>query len=194
MFLPVFSTLADYVSCQSRCRFRTIEKKWKGLTNALGGLFCSSLNKLDDKKTVSPTETFTPTNPRSHGQPFFHALLPLERPCTENLTPFISLLPCRAAAGLAELLNPHKLFDANWQRLIVHVVKDVESAALTIKLSMEVVQDPVRTTLSAGSQRRRGETQVSQPECYCDQADRSVHLQTGHSRTSSAALSDGPAR
>lgn len=133
----------------------SIDKKWKGLTNALGGLFCSSLNKLDDKMTVSPTETFTPQNPSSEGQPFFHALLPLERPCTENLTPFLSLLPCRGAAGLAELLNPHRLFDANWQRLIVHVTKDVESGALTIKLSMEVVQDPVRMTLSAGSQRRR---------------------------------------
>lgn len=136
---------------------RSIEKKWKGLTNALGGLFCSSLIKLDEKKTVSPTETFTPSNPASEGQPFSHALLPLERPCTENLTPFISLLPCRSAAGLAELLNPHKLFDANWQRLTVHIVKDVESGALTIKLRMEVVQDPVRMTLSAGSQRRRGE-------------------------------------
>lgn len=108
--------------------------------------------------TLSPSETFTPTNPSSQGQPFFHALLPLERPCTENLTPFISLLPCRSAAGLAELLNPHKLFDANWQRLQVHIVKDVESGHINVKLSMEVVQDPVRMTLSAGSQRRRGES------------------------------------
>lgn len=131
------------------------------MTNALGGLFCSSLNKLDEKMTVSPTETFAPSRPQSEGQPFFHALLPLERPCTENLTPFISLLPCRGAAGLAELLNPHKLFDANWQRLIVHVTKDVKSGALAIKLGMEVVQDPVRMTLSAGSQRRRGETKIA---------------------------------
>lgn len=129
------------------------------MTNALGGLFCSSLNKLDDKITVSPnrSDTFTPTLSLSKGQPFFHALLPLERPCTENLTPFISLLPCRSKAGLATLLGgPSKLFDANWQRLQVHIVKNVESAELEIKLSMEVVQDPVRMTLSAGSQRRRG--------------------------------------
>jgi phosphatidylinositol glycan class T len=106
---------------------------------------------------VTPTETFTPTNTMSRGQPFFHAILPLERPCTENLTPFISLLPCRSAAGIAELLNPHKLFDANWQRLEMHVVRDVETGKLEIKLVMEVVQDPVRMTLSAGSQRRRGE-------------------------------------
>lgn len=74
------------------------------------------------------------------------------------MTRFISLLPCRAAAGLAELLNPHKLFDANFQKLTVHVVKDVETGALTIKLAMEVVQDPVRMTAAMGSQPRRGES------------------------------------
>ena len=59
---------------------------------------------------------------------------------------------------MAELLNPYKLFDANWQKLAIHVVRDVISGKLEIKLEMEVVQDPVRISASAGSQPRRGET------------------------------------
>jgi len=133
----------------------TIKQQWTGLTNALGGLFCSSLNNLDSRLTTSPVQTFIPTHNASSNQPFFHALLPLERLCTENLTPFISLLPCRAKAGLAELLNPHKLFDANWQKLAIHVVRNIDAQDLEIRLEFEVVQDPVRMTLSAGSQARR---------------------------------------
>ena len=135
---------------------RSVKQKWTGLTNSLGGLFCSSLNNLDDKMTVSPAFTFSPSLSSSSNSPFFHALLPLEKPCTENLTPFISQLPCRSAAGLAELLNPFKLFDANWQKLAVHVVKDPESGHVEIKLEFEAVQDPVRMTSSVGSQPRRG--------------------------------------
>lgn len=111
--------------------------------------------------TTSPSQTFFPAHKSSRNQPFFHALLPLERPCTENLTPFISLLPCRAQAGLAELLNPQKLFDANWQKLGIHAIRNLVSGELRVRLEMEVVQDPVRMTLSGGSQPRRGEKVAS---------------------------------
>ena len=134
---------------------RTLTQRWAGLTNSLGGLFCSSLNNLDGKITTSPVATFFPADPTLEGQPFFHALLPLEHPCTENLTPFVSLLPCKSAAGLAQLLNPHKLFDADWQKLGVHITRHA-GTVLQIKLEFELVQDPVRMTLAAGSQPRRG--------------------------------------
>jgi phosphatidylinositol glycan class T len=138
---------------------RSIKERWTGLTNSLGGLFCSSLNNLDSRMTVSPVSTFFPSNPllSQTNQPFFHALLPLEHPCTENLTPFLSLLPCRGKSGIAQLLNPHKLFDANWQRLGIHIVRLQGTGNLQVKLEFEVVQDPVRMTASLGSQPRRGE-------------------------------------
>jgi phosphatidylinositol glycan class T len=50
-----------------------------------------------------------------------HATLPAERVCTENLTPFLKLLPCPACAGVAALLEPHKIFDADWHGLGMHV-------------------------------------------------------------------------
>lgn len=138
-----------------------MQKKWTGLTNTLGGLFCSSLNNLNEKITTSPVDTFFPSNPASRGQPFFHGLLPLEHPCTENLTPFLTQLPCRGAAGLAQLLNPHALFEANWQKLGLHIDRLPGSDLLRVVLEIEVVQDPVRMTLTAGSQPRRGKLAYS---------------------------------
>ncbi len=41
--------------------------------------------------------------------------------CTENLTPFLKLLPCKGKTGIATLLDGHKLFDASWQSMAIDV-------------------------------------------------------------------------
>jgi phosphatidylinositol glycan class T len=81
-----------------------------------------------------------------------HATLPAERVCTENLTPFLKLLPCPARAGIAALLEPHKVFDANWHGLGVHV-RWRAGAGVELVLTVQAVLDPVRIS----SERRRGE-------------------------------------
>ena len=48
-----------------------------------------------------------------------HGTLPREVVCTENLTPFLKLLPCKGKAGIASLLDGHKLFDASWQSMSI---------------------------------------------------------------------------
>jgi phosphatidylinositol glycan class T len=50
-----------------------------------------------------------------------HGTLPGEVVCTENLTPFLKLLPCKGKAGVASLLDGHKLFDAAWQSMSIDV-------------------------------------------------------------------------
>ena len=50
-----------------------------------------------------------------------HGTLPHEVVCTENLTPFLKLLPCKGKAGISTLLDGHKLFDASWQSMSVDV-------------------------------------------------------------------------
>lgn len=50
-----------------------------------------------------------------------HGTLPREVVCTENLTPFLKLLPCKGKAGISSLLDGHKLFDASWQSMSVDV-------------------------------------------------------------------------
>ena len=50
-----------------------------------------------------------------------HGTLPREVVCTENLTPFLKLLPCKGKAGISTLLDGHKLFDASWQTMAIDI-------------------------------------------------------------------------
>lgn len=72
-----------------------------------------------------------------------HASLPAEHVCTENLTPFLKLLPCKSAAGIASLLNPHRVFDADWHGMGIHVTK-TNRGDMHLKLSVQAVFDPIR--------------------------------------------------
>ena len=70
--------------------------QFKGLTNALAGLFCSSLNFMSSSVTSSPVEPFSPFNPHLMGNASLkYSHLPREVVCTENLTPWAKLLPCK---------------------------------------------------------------------------------------------------
>lgn len=50
-----------------------------------------------------------------------YGVLPHEVVCTENLTPFLKLLPCKGKAGIASLLDGHKLFDSSWQSMAIDI-------------------------------------------------------------------------
>lgn len=100
------------------------EERWSGLVNSLSGLFCASLNFIDQTKTIQPILTFEPEGPvlhRSSNLHLMHGMLPHEVVCTENLTPFLKLLPCKGKAGVSSLLDGHKVFDANWQTMSIDV-------------------------------------------------------------------------
>jgi len=114
---------------------------------------------MDTLHTTSPTRAFPQTGdlprlPPPHTHTLRHATLPAERVCTENLTPFLKLLPCPAGAGagIAALLEPHKIFDADWHGLGVHV-RWRAGAGVELVLSVQAVFDPVRIS----AERRRGE-------------------------------------
>ena len=99
-------------------------KKWTTLTQSLSGLFCASLNFIDSTRTTKPVVAFAPVggqheeNNKLH---LLHGVLPGEVVCTENLTPFLKLLPTKGKAGAASLLDGHKVFDASWQTMAVDV-------------------------------------------------------------------------
>lgn len=96
------------------------EQDWTTLVNSLSGLFCASMNFIDSTKTIKPQSTFF-----NSGGELFYGVLPSETVCTENLTPFLKLLPCKGHAGISSLLSGHKLFDTDWSSLSV----DLERAA-----------------------------------------------------------------
>ncbi|KAI3987620.1 hypothetical protein MKX01_007086 [Papaver californicum] len=60
-----------------------VDANWKNLTQTLSGLFCASLR---------------------------YGALPREAVCTENLTPWMKLLPCRDKAGLASILDRPSIY------------------------------------------------------------------------------------
>lgn len=101
------------------------DSNWLTLTNALSGLFCASLNFIDETRTIRPVMSFQPEGHHSNtalaSTRLLHGVLPHEVVCTENLTPFLKLLPCKGKAGIASLLDGHKLFDASFQSMAIDV-------------------------------------------------------------------------
>ncbi|KAF7191401.1 GPI transamidase component GPI16 [Pseudocercospora fuligena] len=130
------------------------EERWSGLVNSLSGLFCASLNFIDRTKTIQPILSFEPegtlqsTGSKLH---LMHGMLPHEVVCTENLTPFLKLLPCKGKAGVSSLLDGHKVFDANWQTMSIDVrpkgdtleVEQTVDMVLDIERSMRSRDNPI---------------------------------------------------
>lgn len=130
-----------------------VDKNWEGLTNALAGLLCASLNKLDRTQSISPLHSFQPmgvtgNNFSSSNSHLRYGLLPKENVCTENLTPWKKLLPCKSKRGLSVLLNSgviqkHSSFQSLTLR-IRPVCGDSECTTTSTELSqtMSLVFDP----------------------------------------------------
>lgn len=75
------------------------------------------------------------------------ASLSREAVCTENLTPWIKLLPCQQKAGLSSLLNAYKIFDGNYHSISVHFTRICvdHTCHYQLKQTLSVVFDPLRT-------------------------------------------------
>ncbi|KAI8329631.1 GPI transamidase component PIG-T [Chlamydoabsidia padenii] len=134
-----------------------IDKHWKSLTNVLSGLFCASLNFIDETLTTEPQFSFRPEP--IEDEPVFmvdnnvlrYGALPHENVCTENLTPWIKLLPCKSKNGVAALLNAHEIYNSNFHSMSIHaksVCKDdaCSERMLQLKQTVTSVMDPVRET------------------------------------------------
>ncbi|RMZ68748.1 gpi transamidase component gpi16 [Pyrenophora seminiperda CCB06] len=124
--------------------------RWLKLTNALSGLFCASINFIDATKTIRPVMSFDPEGQHTNTSNLhlLHGTLPHEVVCTENLTPFLKLLPCKGKAGVSSLLDGHKLFDASFQTMAIDVrptcEEDSSSCSIEIEQSVDMVLDIAR--------------------------------------------------
>lgn len=153
-----------------------VSRDWYRLTQALSGMFCSSLGTLDETQTSAPHYMFSETvkdnaeleqeqnreiqykwqeqliqeinevmeqrgeNPvaqmdnsvylvdialnrermtygRNATSRVRYGELPTEAVCTENLTPWIKLLPCRDQSGLGKLLHPLPIYDSKFNSM-----------------------------------------------------------------------------
>lgn len=135
---------------------RRANARWLTLSNALSGLFCASLNFIDSTKTVRPVSTFELEGSHSAASNLhlIHGALPHEVVCTENLTPFLKLLPCKGKAGISSLLDGHKLFDASWQTMSIDVrplcPSDGSECLVEIDQTVDMVLDIERSMRPQG--------------------------------------------
>ncbi|XP_053675234.1 GPI transamidase component PIG-T [Anopheles nili] len=127
----------------------SIDHRWKMLCGTLSGMFCASLSFIDPSNTNEPVYSLRPQTHRFPGQPdpiLRYAALPREIVCTENLTPWAKLLPCRSREGLVSLLVPDSIYASNYHSLGVHMRKLCADDAcsefqLEVKQTVSVVQD-----------------------------------------------------
>lgn len=114
-----------------------IDATWKNLTHALSGLFCSSINFLESSTAYSsPNWGFSLNSTKLR-----YGALPREAVCTENLTPWLKLLPCRDKAGLASLLDRPSIYRGYYhsQRLRI---SSSELDSISLKQSLTLVLRP----------------------------------------------------
>ncbi|KAJ8654354.1 hypothetical protein O0I10_009922 [Lichtheimia ornata] len=125
-----------------------IDARWHSLTNTLSGLFCASLNFIDETLTTQPALSFGPDDATKSTSQLRFGYLPHENVCTENLTPWIKLLPCKAKSGIASLLNAHKIYNSYFHSMSIHAKRQCKDNQCTMELKQAVVSvmDPVRDT------------------------------------------------
>lgn len=94
-----------------------LEEYWIQSSRTISGLFGLSINLIDNPNTVKPKFVF---NSSLNNDNVRYASIPNEIVCTENLTPWVKLLPC-TNKGIAQLLkNPPKLFESHYLLLGLH--------------------------------------------------------------------------
>jgi len=113
-----------------------VDLRWRDLVHALSGYFCASLSTMHPKYTNEPSSLTSSVNRSTHAERA--GILSSENVCTENLTPWKKLLPCKKVCfskmwspskkisflqrGLASLLNAESLVArAHHYSLGVHV-------------------------------------------------------------------------
>ncbi|KAG6452408.1 hypothetical protein O3G_MSEX007619 [Manduca sexta] len=129
---------------------KDVDSQWKKLSAALSGLFCASLNFIENFNTITPQMALwpmsaLPTNKNITSQ-LRYASLPREIVCTENLTPWKKLLPCESSQGFSALLNSRMIHNTNYHSIGVHVrkicaSKDCSEINLEIKQTVSLVYD-----------------------------------------------------
>ncbi|TYI19698.1 hypothetical protein ES332_A07G182700v1 [Gossypium tomentosum] len=95
-----------------------IDALWKNLTHTLSGLFCASINFLESSTAYSAPEwSFPPASGKLR-----YGTLPREAVCTENLTPWLKLLPCRDKAGISMLLDRPSIYRGFYHSQRLHLI------------------------------------------------------------------------
>lgn len=128
---------------------------WSKLAVSLSGFFCASLNFIDESITTFPLHVNADSFIAESGNKLFllRAAMPAEPICTENLTPFVKLLPTRGKAGISSLLDGHRLFDSLWNSMSIDITTHCDELSsqcnLLLEQNINVVVDVMRSLRKA---------------------------------------------
>lgn len=118
-------------------------QSWRKLAESLSGFFCASLNFIDDAITTFPRHDsrdiaadYVADSHTNNTLFLMRAALPDEPICTENLTPFLKLLPTRGKAGVGSLLDGHKLYDSLWHSMSIDLVTECNQLLTQCQLNL----------------------------------------------------------
>jgi phosphatidylinositol glycan class T len=154
-----------------------VDELWRGFTNALSGITCASLQFMQSSVVSSPSAAYRPRGAVDSARQLTlrRGALPREMVCTENLTPWLKLLPC-GADGLAHLLNPLKLFAGDYVSQVMHVRRVcADGAAVCDAPLLELAQTlgVVQSTVSPASRDWSLEQLFGRPARRCPVASHS---------------------
>lgn len=126
----------------------SVDERWIYLVNSLNGIFCTSLLQMVPSLSSSPEFSFLPRGLAVSTDHRFmrYGALTGENVCTENLTPWRKLLPCKQT-GLSMLLNPIKLYSSIFHSMSVHVIRVCKNGIppcderVRVELNLNMVSD-----------------------------------------------------
>ncbi|KAL6630499.1 hypothetical protein ACP70R_028572 [Stipagrostis hirtigluma subsp. patula] len=114
-----------------------IDATWKNLTHTLSGLFCASINFLESSTAFSAPRWGFKLNEGN----LRYGALPREAVCTENLTPWLKLLPCRDKAGVASLLYRPSIYKGYYHSQKLKL-RSSKSLGIILDQTLTVVLQP----------------------------------------------------
>ncbi|CAI5733460.1 unnamed protein product [Hyaloperonospora brassicae] len=106
-------------------------QRWKGVTSQMGGIFSASLNQMDETVVTqllpsSSAHELGATITTDAAHTFLHGALAREELCTENLTPWLKMLPCRGIAGLGSLIDPINVLSGEYLSLSLLATRSLD--------------------------------------------------------------------
>lgn len=112
-----------------------VEDSWKFLISALSGSLCASFEGMDPAHKQWAEPVSVPWAAPGQQQRF--STLPYEPVCTENLTPWLKLLPCGGRRGLGALLAPVAVAESPFVSLSLSAI--VHATRVELRASLDIV-------------------------------------------------------
>lgn len=125
------------------------EKYWIQLIKTLSGIFCTSLDLRYEKEFFfsdffNKQFLFSKEIISENNQLFsFKLILPEESVCTENLIPFLKMLPTKGKHGISSLLSGHSIFSSLWNSMSLDLITQCHGyfCELMINQSILLISD-----------------------------------------------------